>query len=249
MSLNLSLSFCQDTNCQYLKVTDNSNYDYATQVADITSATLTITPYGETSGTEIDVSTTLQTEKDGTVSITTGSRTVTGSGTSFTTDYEADDGIIIDGVDYVIHTVYSDTSLLLKELALTTASGATAYLIDKEFALQADSLGGTAGVAVSDGVYRFQYEVVAGGVTYTYDARQLLYCQAECCVTSRLQEIGEKMLISECDDNVWKDTMKAYTLLKALQSGAQCGSYTELNTILTKIQRYCSYNDDGCSSC
>ncbi|MGL4226429.1 MAG: hypothetical protein ACRCRR_02260, partial [Rickettsia sp.] len=56
----------------------------------------------------------------GTVAITTGSATVTGTGTAFLADFVKDDNIRINGVDYKVLSVASNTSL-----TLTANSGAT----------------------------------------------------------------------------------------------------------------------------
>lgn len=62
----------------------------------------------------------------GTVSVTQNSKTVTGSGTSFTTGLAPGQSLLIAGVEYKINSITSDTSLeLLSEYAATTASGLT----------------------------------------------------------------------------------------------------------------------------
>ena len=68
---------------------------------------------------------------DGTVSMTAGSATVTGSGTSFTTDYHVGDEVQIEGA-YLsggthcvkITAIASDTSMTVGQAAFTTVSGA-----------------------------------------------------------------------------------------------------------------------------
>jgi len=68
---------------------------------------------------------------DGTVSMTAGSTTVTGSGTTFTVDYKVGDEIQIEGA-YVsggthcveIVSIDSDTSMTVSDTAFTTVSGA-----------------------------------------------------------------------------------------------------------------------------
>ena len=68
---------------------------------------------------------------EGTVSMTAGSVTVTGSGTSFTTDYHVGDEVQIEGA-YLnggtlcvkINAIASDTSMTVSDTAFTTVSGA-----------------------------------------------------------------------------------------------------------------------------
>lgn len=64
----------------------------------------------------------------GTISISIGSDTVTGSGTSFLAKLSPDDTVVLDGNDYTIATVVSDTSLTLTEVysGATNLSGASA---------------------------------------------------------------------------------------------------------------------------
>lgn len=67
----------------------------------------------------------------GTVSITAGLNTVTGSGTSFLSHFSPDDRIIIDGEDYTVNTVTSNTVLTINDNFEVTLSGVT-YLIKPE---------------------------------------------------------------------------------------------------------------------
>lgn len=64
----------------------------------------------------------------GTVTTYTTNTTVTGSGSTFTTDVDAGDYLAIDGVDYQIATVTSDTVLTLTNVGAANASGKTAYV-------------------------------------------------------------------------------------------------------------------------
>ena len=61
--------------------------------------------------------------KTGTVSVTAGSATVTGSGTAFTTEFAANDRIQINNVNYRVLSITSDTVLTLDFNVVSTASG------------------------------------------------------------------------------------------------------------------------------
>ena len=61
--------------------------------------------------------------KTGTVSVTAGSPTVTGSGTAFTTEFAANDRIQINNVNYRVLSITSDTVLTLDFNVVSTASG------------------------------------------------------------------------------------------------------------------------------
>ena len=61
--------------------------------------------------------------KTGTVSVTAGSATVTGSGTAFTTEFAANDRIQIDNVNYRVLSITSDTVLTLDFNVVSNASG------------------------------------------------------------------------------------------------------------------------------
>ena len=70
-------------------------------------------------------------ESTGTITVTNGSASVTGSGTLFATNFcGPDDLLIVDGLNYVIKSVTSDTALTLtRPYAGTTASGKTYEII------------------------------------------------------------------------------------------------------------------------
>jgi len=61
--------------------------------------------------------------KTGTVSVTAGSPTVTGSSTAFTTEFAANDRIQINNVNYRVLSITSDTVLTLDFNVVSTASG------------------------------------------------------------------------------------------------------------------------------
>lgn len=65
----------------------------------------------------------------GTVDITSGSPAVAGTGTFFLDDYVAGDTVEIDGNNYVVSSIASNTSLTLTTNASTTASGVTTQII------------------------------------------------------------------------------------------------------------------------
>ena len=62
----------------------------------------------------------------GTVSVTTGTKTVTGVGTTFTTDLRSGAAVQIDGVSYTVNTVTSDTEFTIVENATATVTDGTA---------------------------------------------------------------------------------------------------------------------------
>ena len=64
----------------------------------------------------------------GTVNTTTGSLTVTGTGTMFTTELVQGATIQIDGINYVINLIADDTTLSLASTAQTTVADATAFI-------------------------------------------------------------------------------------------------------------------------
>ncbi len=70
----------------------------------------------------------------GTVSVSVGSSTVTGSGTSFLAEVSPDDEILIEGTKVVVATVASDTSLTISKPfdSNVSASGSDASVIPKE---------------------------------------------------------------------------------------------------------------------
>jgi hypothetical protein len=69
----------------------------------------------------------------GTVSGTSGSATVTGTGTKFTVEVEAGERVRIGGVAYRVKKVTSDTALTLTTNLSTSPSGVVLYIIDEHF--------------------------------------------------------------------------------------------------------------------
>lgn len=67
----------------------------------------------------------------GTVSVTAGLNTVTGVGTSFLTHFSPDDRIVIDGEDYAVNTITSNTVLTVNDTFETTLSSVS-YGIDPD---------------------------------------------------------------------------------------------------------------------
>lgn len=77
----------------------------------------------------------------GTVAITSGSAVVTGSGTAFTADFVKDDNIRIGGVDYMVLSIASNTSLTLTAnvgVTLTAQAYQVGVTVDKSYTLYGD---------------------------------------------------------------------------------------------------------------
>jgi hypothetical protein len=117
-------------------------------VATITDNThLTISPKypngaPDESGIAYDVNYILE----GTVAITNGSPTVSGTGTLFQTELKSGDVIYINGVQYTVSSIASNTSLTLTSNAAVTASG---YKISREGRLGLTPLGLAGGGSAS----------------------------------------------------------------------------------------------------
>ena len=117
-------------------------------VATITDNThLTISPKypngaPDESGIAYDVNYILE----GTVAITNGSPTVTGTGTFFQTELKSGDIIYINGVQYTVSSIASNTSLTLTTNAAVTASG---YKVSREGRLGLTPLGLAGGGSAS----------------------------------------------------------------------------------------------------
>ena len=80
--------------------------------------------YWSTTGTSyIQVNKDTYKTKTGTVSVTAGSPTVTGSGTAFTTEFAANDRIQINNVNYRVLSITSDTVLTLDFNVVSSVSG------------------------------------------------------------------------------------------------------------------------------
>jgi hypothetical protein len=70
----------------------------------------------------------LELSASGTVSITSGSPTVTGSSTNFVNEVQAGDKVIINSVEYTVLSISNATSLTLSTNAQNTASSQTMFV-------------------------------------------------------------------------------------------------------------------------
>lgn len=87
----------------------------------------------------------------GTVSVTQNSKTVTGSGTTFTTQLASGQSLLIAGVEYRINSITSDTSLeLLSAYAATTASGLTVTANEQPAYIPETDLDKVFGISVAE---------------------------------------------------------------------------------------------------
>jgi len=89
-------------------------------IASNTSLTLT-TNYGQATGA--GKAFTANPAGAGTVATTAASNVVTGTGTAFLTDYKINDTININGTDYVVQSIASNTSLTLTTTVAATGAG------------------------------------------------------------------------------------------------------------------------------
>jgi hypothetical protein len=89
-------------------------------IANNTSLTLA-TNYGQATGA--GKAYTANPAGAGSVATTAGSNVVTGTGTAFLTDYKVNDTININGADYVVQSIASNTSMTLTTNATATAAG------------------------------------------------------------------------------------------------------------------------------
>lgn len=87
----------------------------------------------------------------GTVSVTQNQKTVTGSGTSFTTELAPGQSLFIAGVEYRINSIASSTSLeLLSAYAATTAAGLTVTANEQPAYIPESDLDKVFGISVSE---------------------------------------------------------------------------------------------------
>lgn len=87
----------------------------------------------------------------GTVSVTQNQKTVTGSGTAFTTELAPGQSLLIAGVEYRINSIASNTSLeLLSAYAATTAAGLTVTANEQPAYIPEADLNKVFGISVSE---------------------------------------------------------------------------------------------------
>lgn len=156
------------------------------------------------------------------------------------------------------NTTYDPADVTVALLSIMVPDGTT-YTIDLQpliiasdfdYTITATDIGGSSGDNIADGVYEINYALV--NPTASIDAiiyqTHLQTCALDCCIASKILNINDLC----CDDCIG-DTTVTYTKLLDLYDGMMfnfdCGNYTEVQTLLTYMQRICTITDLNCSSC
>jgi hypothetical protein len=103
---------------------------------------------------------------------------------------------------------------------------------------------------IPDGIYKIEYTITAGDITYSYGPRYFFFtCNVECCVAKLHVQIALTTDCS-CESNIIKNALYASTLLDGLKANKDCGNITAVNNILNKLTEICGLTgqDCGCSN-
>ena len=95
----------------------------------------------------------------------------------------------------------------------------------------------------ADGIWEFQWVVIAGGVTYTHTNLSGSTCIVAACVADKLANVDAGC---GCDGRDSDAAMKASLYLSGLKAAWGCGKYDKAGKILERLQEICS-ND--CKDC
>lgn len=94
-----------------------------------------------------------------------------------------------------------------------------------------------------DGVYRFSYEVVTSGGTYTQVIEKLFYCNAKCCVHNMIADIDYNC---DCSIDKIEKAKKAWIILIGLGYASECGQTDKFENLLDSLNKLCA---GDCTNC
>lgn len=137
-------------------------------------------------------------------------------------------------------TIYTVTSSTTTQVYSESMSAEWIAGTETELELEADDLGGTAGDAITDGVYKVVYsvtDVTVDNVSYN----TLLDYAVKYYVYNMYRQLPNKYLASPtlCTNKEVERVQFMGTMLKSLEYSAACGQVNEINTILSTLQNLC----------
>ena len=102
------------------------------------------------------------------------------------------------------------------------------------------------GTSIPDGLYQIKYTVTDGIDIYTTGNQYFLFtCNIKCCVSKLFSKIAQSNDCS-CDSTIIANASYANALYKGLVALGKCGTITEINSLITKLNTICNLTSGGC---
>ena len=215
----------------------------------VTSASVQITYTEDTTISAISDTVFSNTVKTGTVTGTGGLTTVTGSGTAFTTEYSIGDYLYIEDLSkgFKIASIASDTSLTLETFLTGDVSGSNIYLIDIDVVVSVSDMFSSESVFL-DGLYEFEYTIIADGTTYTNTIENYFYWNVENCVHSLVATIPNYCSNFKCNDENINYALYAKGLLEAMNVAVLYCNWEEADKIHEVLESICLSSNCNCNN-
>ncbi len=245
-----TISFCQAPDCS--GVTMSIGRDDYFPFYYITSVTLEVVCGAYTSGPVDITSNIVSPIASGTIEYTNGTHIITGTATSFLTEFTAGESIIDSDRPYYIQPIYSvnsDTELETCNIIYRDATPGTnyrkintEYLIDPSFLNMPYTL-------MPDGEYTATLTIVVGGITFTSIQNFAIICNNFCCLYEKLAAFADMCDDCMTNENIKKilDAMMAWGMLEAYLAAPYCGDTVSFATLNTKLTELC--NSTPCKNC
>lgn len=253
LSFTPSFSACIRDNCKLLVITpDYSDYP---DFYDLSALTLELIMKSESLTVNLDMLADIKSYGTGTISLTLGSRTVSGASTEFSDELQAGDYLVAyddSGVIYQVDEIASDTSLTITTDAASNVTTSDFLIFKKEFYIYPTDLGYSDVEGIPDDIYHFTYELTFDAPTSshgTYEYKKALDCHRECYIFNKIREIPNYVLSHECNCDYVDEVTKAWMFLMALRAHAQVGGEDEYVTIAQGLDQLIDFDKFDHSGC
>lgn len=190
---------------------------------------------------------------NGTIVLSLGSRTVTGTTTTFLADFNIGD-FISPGDDttslYKITAIASNTSMTIEKDPNSAVSGSAYIKYAKEKSLVPSDFGWS---KIEDDIYTFSYTFNFSGGTATSGSlveRKAFVAVSEAYVLGKIKDIPAYVLAENCNCTYVDHVIRAWVMLEALKYSAYNGSTSYFTTIKDGIEalyEFDSFSSDNCN--
>ena len=252
------VSYSQSFDCS--KITANFDLDKANEMFTImpslTGSSVSIAcTYNNVNVAAVDITSNLFVDYSAChLETTAWSNQVTGVATTFTTDLQAGDYILIAyRFLYRIYSIQDDTHLTLTSACHFSNINAHLTKINFSYDITSAFFGWTINY-MPEGAYEFSVvftypATYEGGHVITDTQSVQVYCEKYCCVYDKLADLAD--LCGDCiDQNAIKKIVEAlflWGLLEAYKGSAGCGDSVSLSALQARLDRYCDYQP--CTHC
>jgi len=102
--------------------------------------------------------------------------------------------------------------------------------------------------SLEDGEWTFTYAISTFDEEYTKTITKLLFCNANCCVSTMLSNLQLNDTCDSCKPTEQSmDYLKIWTFLQSLKKAAYCGDVDNFTNLLKIINKLCK--NKGCKTC